>query len=128
MRNMTEGSVTGHLLSFAVPTVLGNLLQLSYNAADSVVVGKYLGENALAAVSTVSPIMTIMVLGVSGISLGASVLMSRFFGAGKEALLKKELATTQVFGFFCSLLVFLAGEDAGYITGQVFGVNGGLVI
>ena len=109
MRNMTEGSVTGHLLSFAVPTVLGNLLQLSYNAADSVVVGKYLGENALAAVSTVSPIMTIMVLGVSGISLGASVLMSRFFGAGKEALLKKELATTQVFGFFCSLLVFLAG-------------------
>lgn len=110
MRNMTEGSVTGHLLSFAVPTVLGNLLQLSYNAADSVVVGKYLGENALAAVSTVSPIMTIMVLGVSGISLGASVLMSRFFGAGKEALLKKELATTQVFGFSARCWCFWRGR------------------
>jgi len=106
---MTEGGITRHLISYAAPMILGNLLQLTYNAVDSIVVGKFAGENALAAVSVANPVMSILILGVSGLSLGASVFMSRFFGADDTKNLKRELSTTMLFGAACSLAVFLAG-------------------
>lgn len=109
MRDMTEGSVKRHLLAYAIPMILGNLMQLTYNAADSVIIGKQLGKEALAAVSTANPIMTVMVLGASGMGIGASVLMSRFRGAKDEAKLKREFSTTLLFGLFFSLAVFLIG-------------------
>ena len=80
--DMTKGAITPLLIRFTIPLVLGNLFQLTYNAVDSIVIGKFAGENALAAVSAANPVMTIMILGVSGVSIGASVLMSRFYGAG----------------------------------------------
>ena len=79
MRKMTEGSIARHLLAYAIPMILGNFFQLTYNAVDAIVIGKFAGEGALAAVSAANPVMTIVVLGVSGISIGASVLMSRFY-------------------------------------------------
>ena len=109
MQKMTEGSIARHLLRYAWPLVLGNFFQLAYNAVDSIVVGKYAGEEALAAVSAANPVMTIVILGVSGISIGASVLMSRFYGAGDEASLRREMATTVLFGAAASLAVFLIG-------------------
>jgi len=109
MRNMTQGSLRGHLLAYAIPTILGNLLQLTYNAVDSIVVGKLAGDAALAAVSTANPIMNVVILGVSGISLGASVLMGRFYGAKDYESLRRELSTTLLFGFGCSAAVALAG-------------------
>ena len=87
VRHMTEGSVFPHPLSYSVPLILGNLLQLTYNAADSVIAGRFIGKDALAAVGTSSPVMNILILGISGICIGASVIMSEFFGAGEEALL-----------------------------------------
>ena len=84
MRKMTQGSIARHLIAYALPLILGNLFQLTYNAVDSIVIGKFAGENALAAVSAANPVMTIVILGVSGVSIGASVLMSRFYGAGDE--------------------------------------------
>lgn len=72
-------------------------------------IGKFAGENALAAVSAANPVMTIVILGVSGVSIGASVLMSRFYGAGDEDALRREVATTIVFGAAASLAVFLIG-------------------
>lgn len=109
VRHMTEGSVFPHLLSYSVPLILGNLLQLTYNAADSVIAGRFIGKDALAAVGTSSPVMNILILGISGICIGASVIMSEFFGAGEEALLKKELSTTLLFGLFFSLVLAGAG-------------------
>lgn len=109
MRDMTEGSISRHLLAYAVPMIAGNILQLTYNAVDSVIIGKYLGEDALAAVGTANPVMTIMILGASGVSIGASVLISKFYGARDEKRLKKELSSTVIVGVFFSLLVFLAG-------------------
>lgn len=109
MRKMTEGSITAHLIGHAVPLVLGNFFQLAYNAVDSIVLGKAAGEDALAAVSAANPIMSIMILGVSGLSIGASVLMSRFYGAGDEARLRSEMATTMLFGLAASFLVFVLG-------------------
>ena len=109
MRKMTEGSIVRHLLAYALPLILGNFFQLTYNAVDSILIGKFASEGALAAVSAANPVMTIVILGVSGISIGASVLMSRFYGAGDEAALRREVATTIVFGAAASLLVFAAG-------------------
>lgn len=107
--NMTQGNITAHLIRYSVPLILGNLFQLTYNAVDSIIVGRFIGKEALAAVGTASPVMNIIVLGISGICIGASVLMSQFFGAGDEEMLKREMATTAVFGFFFSILVILAG-------------------
>lgn len=106
MRKMTQGSIARHLIAYALPLILGNLFQLTYNAVDSIVIGKFAGENALAAVSAANPVMTIVILGVSGVSIGASVLMSRFYGAGDEDALRREVATTIVFGAIASLVVF----------------------
>lgn len=109
MRKMTEGRISGHLLSLAIPLILGNFFQLTYNAVDSIIVGKFAGENALAAVSAANPVMTIVILGVSGVSIGASVLMSRLFGAGEEEAMRREVATTLIFGALASVAVFLPG-------------------
>ena len=109
MQDMTKGSIVAHLIRFSIPMILGNILQLTYNAVDSIIISKFLGENALAAVSTSDPIFTILVLGASGISLGASVMISKFRGAGDAEQVKQEFATTLLFGFWFSLGVFALG-------------------
>lgn len=106
---MTEGNIPKHLITYSIPLILGNLFQLTYNAIDSIIVGRFIGKEALAAVGTASPVMNVVILGISGICLGASVLMSQFFGAKNDALLKKEMATTTVFGFFFSIIVAILG-------------------
>lgn len=107
--DMTEGNIPKHLISYSIPLILGNLFQLTYNAVDSIIVGRFIGKEALAAVGVSSPVMNIIILGISGICIGASVLMSNFFGAKKEELIKKEMATTAVFGVYFSLVVVLLG-------------------
>ena len=89
VKDMTEGNILRHLVSYSIPLILGNLFQLTYNAVDSIIVGRFIGKEALAAVGTTSPVMNIIILGISGICIGASVLMSNFFGAKKEHLVKK---------------------------------------
>ena len=110
--DMTEGNIPKHLISYSIPLILGNLFQLTYNAVDSIIVGRFIGKEALAAVGVSSPVMNIIILGISGICIGASVLMSNFFGAKKEELIKKEMATTAVFGVYFSLVVVLLGMIA----------------
>lgn len=109
VRNMTEGNIPKHLISYSVPLVLGNLFQLTYNAVDAIIVGRFIGKEALAAVGTAAPVMDIIVLGISGICIGASVLMSNFFGAGKEDMVKKEMATTAMAGLCFSLILIALG-------------------
>lgn len=116
MRKMTEGSIAKHLIAYALPMILGNILQLTYNAVDSIIIGKFLGEGSLAAVSTANPIMTIMILGASGVGIGASVLMSRFYGANDTIKLKREFSTTVIFSAFFSFAVFLIGF---LLSGQI---------
>lgn len=106
---MTEGNIWKHLIQYSIPLILGNLFQLTYNAVDSIIVGRFIGKNALAAVGTASPIMNLLILGISGICLGASVLMSEFYGAKNNEMLKKEMATATVFGFFFSGIFVVLG-------------------
>ncbi|WP_077609761.1 MATE family efflux transporter [Clostridium sp. Marseille-P2415] len=109
MKDMTKGNIPSQLIRFSIPLVLGNLFQLTYNAVDSIVVGRFAGEDALAAVGTANPVMSIVILGITGICIGASVLMSEFFGAGKYGKLKQEVATTLLFGCYFSLAVVVFG-------------------
>lgn len=107
--HMTEGSISRHLISYSIPLILGNLFQLTYNAVDSIIVGRFIGKEALAAVGTANPVMSIIILGISGICIGSSVIMSEFFGAKEYDGLKKEMATTAVFGLYFSVIVSLLG-------------------
>lgn len=109
IKDMTKGSISKLLINFSIPLILGNVLQLTYNAVDSIIVGRFSGTDALAAVGTANPVMNIVILGVSGICIGASVLMSEFFGAGKHEELKKEVSTILIFGCFFSLLIVILG-------------------
>ncbi|NRV87624.1 Na+-driven multidrug efflux pump [Clostridium beijerinckii] len=81
-KDMTKGNIHKHLISFSIPLILGNLLQLTYNAVDSIIVGRFSGTDALAAVGTANPVMNIVILGITGICIGASVLMSEFLELG----------------------------------------------
>ena len=98
--NMTEGRIIGHLLRYSAPLILGNVFQLTYNAVDSIIAGRFIGKEALAAEGMAGPVMNLVILGISGICMGAGVLMSEFFGAGEKEKLKKEMATTLLFDLF----------------------------
>jgi len=106
---MTSGPIKGHLLSFAIPLLLGNFFQLAYNAVDAAIAGRFIGEKALAAEGVATPVMNIIILSVSGLCIGSGILMSELFGAKKEEELKEELGTTLLFGLFLSLLIIILG-------------------
>lgn len=107
--DLTRGSVRENMIRFATPLILGNLFQLSYNLVDSVIAGRFIGKAALAAEGTASPIMNILILGISGLSMGAGVLMSQFFGAGEREKLKREMSTVLLFGLAFSVGLSLLG-------------------
>ena len=109
VRDMVRGGIAKSLIAFAVPLVLGNLFQLAYNAVDGMVVGRFAGDGALAAVGTADPVMNLLILGVTGLCIGAGVLMSNFFGAGDYAQLKKELAAMLALGMGLAALILVLG-------------------
>ena len=103
MRKMTQGSIVRHLIAYALPLILGNLFQLTYNAVDSIIVGKFVGEDALAAVGTSNPLMTLAILFINGMCLGAGILVSTAFGAGDNKLVERQVSTTAIAGTVFSL-------------------------
>ena len=111
---MTEGSILRHLLAYAIPAVLGDLFQVTYNTVDSVIVGKYAGASALAAVGVASPLMSVAMFFIIGMGLGASVLMSEFYGAQDYRSLRREFSTTLIMALALSAgiaLVLFALSD-----------------
>lgn len=112
--DMTQGAVAVPLIGFTIPLVLGNFFQLFYNAADSIIVGRYVGERALAAVGTSTPVMNLVILLISGLCMGASILMSSQFGAGNYEQLSRQISTTLLsgcgFSIGFSVLTILVSE------------------
>lgn len=106
-RDMTQGNITRHLLTYAVPLMFANLLQQLYQTVDSIIVGQYNGKEALAAIGAAGPIMNILIFLIVGLSLGASILMSEYFGAHDYDALKAEMATSLVSGFFLTVVLSL---------------------
>ena len=95
-KDMTTSPITPLLVNFTIPLVLGNLFQLTYNAVDSIIVGKFVGEDALAAVGTSNPLMTLAILFINGVCLGAGILVSLAFGAGNTELVERQVSTTAI--------------------------------
>ncbi len=106
---LTEGPVGRKIIAFALPLFLGNLFQQLYNTADSLIVGNFLGSDALAAVSSSGSLIFLMVGFFNGISMGAGVVTARYFGAKDEESVEKSIHTTITFGIFCGVLLTLIG-------------------
>lgn len=112
-RDMTTGSEARHLIGFTLPLLAGNLLQQTYNVADTMIVGKYLGDDSLAAVGATGSITYLFYTLCIGLSLGAGILISQLFGARLRNKVRTAIvgsaAVTAIFGAVISILsVFLA--------------------
>ena len=92
-RNMTEGNPSKRLMEFAVPMLIGNVAQQLYNTADSVIVGHYVGDNALAAVGSASPILNLLLALFVGIATGAGIVVSQSYGAKDREKLTTAIGT-----------------------------------
>ena len=106
---MTEGSISRKIILFAIPLFLGNLFQQLYNTADSLIVGNYLGSNALAAVSSSGNLIFLMVGFINGIAMGAGVVIARYYGAKDRANLEKAIHTTVAFGIAAGIALTVIG-------------------
>ncbi|MBE5808099.1 MAG: MATE family efflux transporter [Clostridiales bacterium] len=115
--DLTRGNILRHLIDFTIPLILGNLFQLSYNMVDTIVIGRFAGSSALAAVGTCDQVMNLMVLGVSGLCIGASVLMGNFYGAGDREKLLEEMKTMTAIGLLFAVIVMAVGIP---LTGVIF--------
>ncbi|MBQ7919787.1 MAG: MATE family efflux transporter [Lachnospiraceae bacterium] len=104
-KDMTKGAILPLIIKFTIPLVLGNLLQLCYNAADSIIVGRFISNDALAAVGTSNPIMTLIILFTQGICLGSGILIGTAYGAKQYEKLEKQVSTAFLAGCFFALLI-----------------------
>ena len=101
---MTSGSITKLLIMFAVPLVIGNLFQQLYNTVDSLVVGNFVGSHALAAVGSTTSIINMIVMFFTGTSVGAGVVISRYYGAHDDEKLHIAVETTMAVTFICGII------------------------
>ena len=97
-RSLTSGPITSTLLRFALPMMLGDLLQQLYNIADTLIVGRFVGANALAAVGSAYTLMTFLTSILLGLSMGSGVAVSISFGRGERDRMRRE-----VFLSFCMI-------------------------
>ena len=81
-KTMTQGKEWKLILLFTLPLMAGNLLQQLYNTVDGVIVGNFVGEDALSSVGTCSPLTLLFIAIAMGMSTGASIVISQFYGAG----------------------------------------------
>ena len=106
---MTSGSIPKQMVFFALPILLGNLFQQLYNTVDSLIVGNFLGSQALAAVSSSGNIIFLMIGFFNGVAIGAGVVISRYFGAREIERMQNAIHTTVAFGLIVSFIMTLIG-------------------
>lgn len=106
---MTQGVIWKQLVLFSIPLLLGNLFQQLYNTVDSIVVGNYIGGNALAAVGSSGPIINLLVGLFTGIATGSGVVVSRFFGAQDDQNVHDSVHTAIAVTFISGVVLSIAG-------------------
>lgn len=112
VKNLTEGKPLKLLFFFALPMVIGNFFQQLYNMVDSMVVGKFVGEDALAAVGSSFPVVFLAVAIAAGLSMGCTVVISQLFGAGQIREMKTTISTALIALGVIGLAIMAAGELA----------------
>ncbi|MBQ7703192.1 MAG: MATE family efflux transporter, partial [Firmicutes bacterium] len=118
---MTEGSISKNIILFAIPLFWGALFQQLYNATDALIVGNFLGNEALAAVSSSGSLVFLMIGFFNGIGMGAGAVTARFFGAKNYTALKKSIHTTIAFGLICGAALTLIAEFLAPIILELIG-------
>ena len=107
--DMREGDPVSQIVRFAIPMLLGNVAQQLYNTVDSIIVGRFVGDNALAAVGSAGPILNLMIVLFIGISVGASIMVSQFFGAQKREDLARAVGACITVTGAASVLIMIVG-------------------
>lgn len=107
--DMTQGKPWEKIAIFTVPMLIGNIAQQLYNTVDSIVVGQYVGDNALAAVGSAFPILNMLLVLFMGISIGAGVMVSQYFGARAKEELSKTIGNCITLTALASIFIMLVG-------------------
>ena len=119
-RSMTQGPITQGILLFALPLMLGNLLQQMYNIADTWVVGRFLGPDALAAVGSSYTLMTFLTSILLGLCMGSGAAISMQFGSGEEDRMRQSVFLS--FSLIAGISLLLGGEEhlfEGIVEGRI---------
>ena len=107
--DMIHGPLFGKLISFAIPVILSSVLQLLFNAADIIVVGRYAGEESLAAVGSTTALINLMIGLFLGLSIGANVVAAQFFGSGERDKLSSTVHTSFLLSIICGSAIAVIG-------------------
>ena len=118
---MTEGPIARQLIAFAFPLLLGNLFQQLYNTADSLIVGNFLGSEALAAVSSSSNLIFLLVGFFNGLAMGAGVVIGRYYGARDIARVQKTIHTMLTTGVIVGVFLTCAGVTLSPVLLRLMG-------
>jgi len=108
-RDMTEGTPWKRIVEFSLPMLIGNIAQQFYNTADSIIVGKYVGDNALAAVGSASPILNLLLVLFVGIATGAGIMVAQYFGAKDREKLSHTIGVCISLTAIASLIIMVIG-------------------
>ena len=107
--DMTEGNILSHLIRFAIPLLIGNLFQQLYNMVDTWVVGNFASNEAFAAVGSLGPAVNMIIGFFIGLSSGAGIVVSQYYGAGKHDKVKETVHTAAFLTIVCSVIMTAAG-------------------
>lgn len=117
MKNLTEGNSAKLIFNFAIPMLIGNVFQQMYNIIDSIVVGKYVGTEALAAVGASFPLIFMLVSFVIGITMGGTIIIAQYYGAKDIEKVKRTIDTMYVFLFISAIILTIIGIA---LSGPIF--------
>jgi len=106
---MTEGPILGKLLQFSIPLIFSSLLQLMFNAADVIVVGRFAGDNALAAVGSTGSLINLLINLFTGLSIGTNVVAANYFGAGNKKAVKETVHTSILISIYSGIFLTVVG-------------------
>ena len=109
-KDMTEGSPSKRLIEFSIPLLIGNFAQQLYSTVDSVIVGKYVGDGALAAIGASGALVFLLMVLFIGISMGAGILVSQYYGAKDREMLSKTIGNAIILNAIISILIMIAGS------------------
>ena len=107
--NMCEGPILGKVLIFSIPLMLSGILQLLFNAADVIVVGRFAGSQSLAAVGSTSALINLLINVFMGFSVGVNVLVARYYGGRKERDVSETVHTAVTLSLVCGLILVAVG-------------------
>jgi putative MATE family efflux protein len=108
-KDLTEGPPWKRIVEFSIPMLIGNVAQQFYNTADSIIVGRYIGDNALAAVGSAGPILNLLLVLFVGIAVGAGIMVSQYFGAKDRENLSRTIGNCITLTAITSLIIMVVG-------------------